>query len=103
MNKIFIYALKHGPEYYDHALTDDGLIVACHISKSIELAKADMGIGTEAQHDLYREHFPNGYELVWIDSKDLDNHTEFQEAFAKHESEERVSAAVEAYLTEKGF
>ena len=48
------------------AVTEDGYVIAQHISSNEGLAKYDIGITSERKHDLYREKFPDGYELEWV-------------------------------------
>ncbi len=63
------------------ALCEDGHFLAWHISSSESFAKYDIGITSERQHDKYKEHCPDGYELVWCD--DL-KHDGLQVAYDRH-------------------
>jgi hypothetical protein len=47
------------------AVAEDGHVLARHVSSSEGWAQHDIGIGSEWKHDKYREHYPDGYELVW--------------------------------------
>lgn len=60
------------------ALAEDGHCLASHISSSESFARHDIGITSDWKHEKYREHYPDGYELVWVE---------------RPESDERVDAA----------
>jgi len=54
------------------ALAEDGFCLASHLSSSISFSKHDMGLTGNWKHDVYAEYYPNGFELVWIDSPETD-------------------------------
>lgn len=68
-------------DYLPSALAEDGTPLAGHCSSSIGWAKHDIGIGSDWKHDKYRAHYPDGYELEWVD--DVDGHPECLAAIAK--------------------
>lgn len=49
------------------ALCADGTMLDTNIVYSEEYAKADMGYTTVKNHNLYREHCPDGFTLEWVD------------------------------------
>ncbi len=55
------------------AISDDGQWLATHMSSNDEWAKYDIGIGADSngqskrKHDIYNAHFPDGWELEWIE------------------------------------
>ena len=49
------------------ALCEDGHCLAQHLSSSLGFAKHDIGMNSDWKHENYKEHCPEGYELVWID------------------------------------
>jgi hypothetical protein len=65
------------------ALAEDGAVLAGHISSTEEFAKHDMGLTSDYHHKEYKIHYPDGFELVWVD--DWENHKEFQAAFKKNQ------------------
>lgn len=77
-----IYAFisnKFGPDdVCVRALAEDGTLLASHISSDVMWAKIDIGVGSDRKHDTYREHYPNGYELEWVD--DVEGHAALREA-----------------------
>ncbi len=64
------------------ALAEDGTCLAGHLSSSIGFAKHDIGITSKWKHEIYEKHYPNGYELVWID--DARNSEEITNAVKLH-------------------
>jgi hypothetical protein len=80
--KIFLIADKSnafGPGYSGHALAEDGTGICGHYSSSIDFAKHDLGLTSTWKHEHYREHYPDGYELEWVD--DPSNHAGFLKAY----------------------
>jgi len=67
-------------DVYGRALAEDGTGLDGHLSSNETFSKHDMGLTSIWKHEIYREHYPNGYELEWIDAKDLDTHEGFQKA-----------------------
>lgn len=67
MKKIFVipYA-SHAFGVQMLAITEDGDVVASHLSSNTDWGKQDMGIGTNWKHDLYDEAYGAGqWELVY--------------------------------------
>lgn len=69
------------------ALCEDGHCLASHCSSNEGWAKHDIGIGSDWKHDKYKEHCPEGFELIWIndaaDSKEVDAAYELNQQLAK--------------------
>jgi len=55
------------------ALAEDGEGLASHLSSNESWAKHDMGLRGDRKHEIYKEHYPDGYELVWIDDPSTDS------------------------------
>lgn len=49
------------------ALDENGKCAAGHVSSSLGFAKHDIGVTSDWKHDKYRELYPQGYELEWVD------------------------------------
>ncbi len=82
--KIYLYCVEGGIRKGDvigYALAEDGNGLGSHLSSGEEWSKHDMGLTSDWKHDSYLAHYPDGFELEWIDEKDLDNHLGWQEAF----------------------
>lgn len=65
-------------------IAEDGHILSGHASSNELFAKHDIGITSDWKHDNYKEHYPDGYELEWIDCDDLSNHKGLNEACKKN-------------------
>ena len=70
-----------GGDVLGYALAENGYCLASHLSSSVEFSRHDMGYESNWKHDLYDRYYPDGYELVWIDESDLDNHEGWKKAF----------------------
>lgn len=55
-----------------YALCEDGYGLASHLSSSKEWSMHDMGYESDWKHEIYKEHCPEGYELIWIEDADND-------------------------------
>lgn len=60
------------------AFACDGHVLTGHISSNVEFAKHDIGITSTWKHDIYNNHFPDGWVLEWVD--DPMNHPGWLEA-----------------------
>jgi hypothetical protein len=49
------------------AIAEDGNVLAKHLSSNTHWAKHDIGITSDWKHNYYKAHYPDGYELVWLD------------------------------------
>lgn len=65
------------------ALCEDGHALAGHISSTEWFAKQDIGINSDDKHQHYKDHCPNGYELIWVD--DPANSPHVSSAYAKNQ------------------
>ena len=84
MSKIFCFINSGSPSWYSVvALAEDGYCLAGHISSNKGFAKHDIGITSNWKHELYDEHYPNGYELIWLDNPETNE--EFKLAAKKNE------------------
>lgn len=91
MNKIYIIANESNalgrPGYSCHALAEDGTGICGHYSSSITFAKHDMGLTSDWKHEHYKKHYPDGYELIWVD--DPDTHAGFLAANELHQQKRK--------------
>lgn len=63
-----------------YALAEDGHGLCSHLSSNEDWSKHDMGLHSNWHHDTYQKHYPEGFELEWID--DTETHQGFLKAFA---------------------
>ena len=70
------------------AMADDGRVLAQHCSSSEGWAKHDIGYWSNWKHEQYREHYPDGYYVWWVDdplnSPGLDRAYQNNQALAKN-------------------
>ena len=80
--KIYLWCVPasgwgHG-DVVAYALAEDGTGVGSHLSSGVSWAKHDIGLTSTWHHETYREHYPDGYEVQWID--DPENSPELKAA-----------------------
>lgn len=81
MKKIYCFVNGGRNTEFQHviALCEDGHCLAAHLSSHEHWAKHDIGINSDWKHDKYKEHCPEGYELIWIDNPETSE--EISEAY----------------------
>ena len=89
--KIFITGVELQPDWWSGiALAEDGTALVGHVSSSKEWVKHDMGLNSTWKHDIYNHHYPDGYELVWVDGDrgdlDLEKHEGWMNAIARNKA-----------------
>lgn len=75
------------------AMAEDGHVLASHCSSSETWAKHDIGILGDWKHDAYAKHYPDGYELVWVDDAVPGAHPGLDAAYAKNKALSPTEAA----------
>lgn len=84
--KIFICPIWTGNAFQTHALAEDGCCLHVHVARDLQSAAVQMGItkiiGLDPiRHSVYRSHYPKGFDLVWLPTKEQrDNNLEYQQA-----------------------
>ena len=90
MKKIYLFCVETGlgsglvndstvgGDVEGYALCEDGALLAKHTSSNKTFSKHDMGLTSDWNHDSYKEHCPEGFELEWVDD------SRFVEAFGKY-------------------
>lgn len=90
MPKIYLFCVCSGRGWFNgYALAEDGHVLNCHLSSSARFSKGDMGLYDDdwsGKRNNYAAHYPDGYELEWIDEDKLESHEGFQVAFAKNKA-----------------
>jgi len=68
MSKIYCFINGGYPDMLNViAVAEDGKVLAGHCSSHRQWAIHDIGITSDWKHEHYKEHYPDGYELVWLD------------------------------------
>lgn len=68
-SKIYLFvncAYPHLGALEAMAVSEDGVVLATHLSSNQTWAQHDLGITSGRQHDKYKRYYPNGYELEWV-------------------------------------
>ncbi len=78
-------------------VAEDGTQLSGHMSSNEAWFQHDMGITSNRKHDKYAEHYPDGYELVYIsiaeiEGGDIQKNQEFE---AWYEQQARQQAGGE--------
>jgi hypothetical protein len=65
------------------ALAEDGTGLAGHICSSHDWAPHDMGIAPDGwKRDIYAAHYPQGFEMIWVDDPTPGKHAGLDAAYA---------------------
>jgi len=68
--KIFAFCntLPNNAQWYEvMAIAEDGTCLATHICSSPAWGPHDLGVRSDWHHDAYRAHYPDGFEMEWVD------------------------------------
>lgn len=89
--KIFVFCNGCSPEWHPHcAIAEDGAVLAQHLCSHHGWALHDMGVREDGwKRDLYAAHYPDGFEVVYVEVKskaDFDASAELVAAFARHDA-----------------
>ena len=68
--RIYVFCNRHAPQWHSFvALAEDGTVLAGHVCSEHYFAPGDMGITEESdKRDAYAAHYPNGYELEYVEA-----------------------------------
>lgn len=69
-SKIFIWCshCSDNCHYMVASTEDDNETIARHVSSDHEYGKYDMGFSSSKKHEIYKEKYPDGYELHYVDN-----------------------------------
>jgi hypothetical protein len=70
MSKIFCFVNSQPmPDWLNVvAISEDGDCLAGHVSSNASWAKHDIGVTSNWKHEHYKEKYPDGYEVIWVDN-----------------------------------
>jgi len=90
---FFYDEAKDGQNYGQaYAIAEDGGALGSHTCSDISFARGDIGFYPEMRKDrqeIYNDYYPQGFERVWVDQKDVDGHKELQTAIKLNHVVER--------------
>lgn len=67
------------------AVSEDGEWLAGHICSSHAWARHDMGIDEDGwKRNIYAEHYPDGFEVIGVESDEIDTHEGLQAALSAY-------------------
>ena len=74
MKNIYVFGISTGGDVIEYAvddlIKDSGEIkmnvIANHWSTGEHWCRHDMGISSDWKHNIYKEMYPDGYELIWL-------------------------------------
>lgn len=76
------------------AIAEDGAFLAGHVCSHHGFAMHDMGINPDGwKRDKYAEHYPNGFDVEFVESKDIDTHPGLNAAFRVGDDADRRETA----------
>lgn len=64
------------------ALSEDGCFLASHVCSHPSFGPHDMGVTSDWKHKSYKRHYPDGYEVVWVE--DAKTHEGVDAAHKRH-------------------
>lgn len=101
--KIYAFVNGGSDDWWNMAaLSEDGIFLAGHVCSHPVYGQHDMGVTSDWKHEYYRAHYPDGYEVIWVEDARTDSR--LAEAHAKHmalgkegneAAHERIKAALE--------
>lgn len=87
MSKPKIYCFSNvigGGDGIAYAMAEDGTVLGSHWCSNEFYVPQDLGIvegSRPDRHETYKKHYPNGYEMEFIRSQDINTHEGLNEAF----------------------
>jgi hypothetical protein len=89
--KIFLFIEgENNWGVFPSALAEDGHCLAGYCSSNKSFAMHDIGFNSTWKHDNYKKHYPNGYELVWLESDELEGNTGFLKAVENNNNPQSI-------------
>ena len=89
MKKIFVFCNQKncdgsGDWHNMVAIAEDGTCLAGHVCSNHGWAWNDMGFTSDWKRDRYDKHYPDGWELEWVENTNLETHAGIQLAFERN-------------------
>ena len=84
MNKIYCFSnVKNGGDGPAYAIAEDGTGLGSHWCSNESYVLGNLGViegRRPDRHETYAEHYPDGYEMEFVRSSEIDGHVGLQEA-----------------------
>ncbi len=85
MDKIFVFSnVEGGGEGVCYAMAEDGTVLGSHFCSHEGFASHDLGVtkGSRSdRHENYKQHYPKGYEMVFIPHYEVKTHEGLTKAY----------------------
>lgn len=82
MAKVFYFRMGEGPVGPAYALAEDGTVLGALYGVQEAELPVKLGLGTEYLH-AYQMHYPEGFDLVFVDQAEIGRHSELQAALRR--------------------
>lgn len=84
MPKIYCFSnVVGGGDGIAYAIAEDGVILGSHWCSHEGYVPGDLGVTPGSRpdrHETYKKHYPDGYEMEFVSSDEVDTHEGLQEA-----------------------
>lgn len=90
MSKPKIYCFSNvvgGGEGEAVAISEDGVVLGSHWCSHEYFVSGDLGVEEGSRpdrHETYAKHYPDGYEMEFVPSKEVKKHEGLQMAIQRH-------------------
>lgn len=88
--KIFVFSnVLDGGDGPCYAIAESGHILGSHWCSHEGFARGDLGVTPGSRpdrHKTYAKHYPDGYEMVFVPSAEIESHDALQAAFKMNEA-----------------
>lgn len=89
--KIYCFSnVVGGGDGIAYAIAEDGTVLGSHWCSNESYVSYDLGVREGSRpdrHKHYAEHYPGGYEMVFVSSREVATHKGLQEAFALNQKQ----------------
>ena len=86
--KIYVFSnVVGGGDGICYAMAEDGTVLGSHWCSHERFAPGDLGVTEGARkdrHETYAKHYPDGYEMEFVSSRELAEHEDLAEAFKRN-------------------
>lgn len=90
--RIFIFVARDfGGDVLCIALAEDGTVLRSHVCSNESFAKLDLGDSRSVCRDAYVSHYPDGYELEFVRTSDVEHHAGIRAATALNKAKKPLT------------
>lgn len=90
--KIYCFSnVRGGGEGIAYALAEDGTVLGSHWCSNEGYVPHDLGVreGSRSdRHETYAQHYPGGYEMEFVPSREVDSHAGLRAAFELNQKQD---------------